>query len=154
MTVAIPVVKNKYWIVEADDGQKVATIQAADDGVILVQGDLRHKYPSIKILELEHNIKFSKTKTQAPVRVNSVYDYPSSSRPYNAIYDIKNKLPLYTTSKKSKSYRCAGYYLIQLGSLWVTDFCPKRIILTRNPYLGPFRTSQQMLDQFDKLAQV
>ena len=33
---ARPVVKNKYWIVEKD-GEKIATIQAANDGVVFVQ---------------------------------------------------------------------------------------------------------------------
>jgi hypothetical protein len=147
---AKPVVKNKYWIVE-DDGRKIATIQAADDGVVLVQDNRRLKYPSIKVLGTAHNIRFvggQKTQTTA---VASVYDYPSRTIPYNAIYDLKLRLPLYTTTKSSRSYYCAGYYLIRYESGWVKEFSPKKIILTRNQYLGPFRTSEECNQQLAHL---
>ena len=147
---AKPVVKNKYWIVE-QDGEKVATIQTSVDGVVLVEGDRRQKYPSIKVLGTAHNIKFVHNKPQKSQN-NSVYDYPSKNRPYNAIFDLKLRLPLYTNSRKSKSYFCAGYYLVKYGSEWTTEFCPKKIILTRNPYLGPFKSEQCMLESLSSLS--
>ena len=149
---ARPVVKNKYWIVERD-GHKIGTIQAAEDGVVLVQADRRLKYPSIKLLGTAHNIRFVRGQTNPTRSIDSVYDYPSRGVPYNAIYDVRLKLPLYTTSKKSRSYYCAGYYLVNYGSEWVTEFCPKKIILTRNQYLGPFACQADMLDQLAKLTQ-
>ena len=139
---AKPVVKNKYWIVE-DDGRKVGTIQAADDGVVLVEGERRLKYPSIKVLGTAHNIRFVSGQRKPTASVDSVYDYPCRTRPYNAIYDLRLKLPLYTTSAKSRSYYCAGYYLIQLNDQWYTEFCPKKIIASRNPFIGPFRTEAE-----------
>jgi len=143
---AKPVVKNKYWIVERD-GEKIGTIQAADDGVVLVQGNLRSKYPSIKVLGTAHNIKFVRGKLQKPVQIPSVYEYPCHSLPYNAVYDIKLKLPLYTTCKKSKSYYCAGFYAISYENQWLIEFCPKKIILVRNQFYGPFLTKDQALQQ-------
>lgn len=148
---ARPVVKNKYWIVEKD-GEKIATIQAANDGVVFVQDGRREKYPSIKVLGTTHNIKFAKNKSQ-PIRAsNVVYDYPCSSTPHNAMYDLKLRLPLYTTSKKSKSYYCAGYYLIKYASDWTVEFCPKKIILTRNQYQGPFQSESAVLDNLQSLS--
>jgi hypothetical protein len=147
---ARPVVKNKYWIVEKD-GRKIATIQAADDGVVLVEGEQRSKYPSIRVLGTAHNIRFVNSKRRAQVSENSVYEYPCSSSPYNAIYDLKLRLPLYTTTRKSKSFYCAGYYLVQYENHWLTEFCPKKIILTRNRFIGPFRTEQDMLDKLHSL---
>ena len=148
---AKPIIKNKYWIVE-DDGRKVGTIQAAEDCVVLVQDNRRLKYPSIKVLGTAHNIRFVREQKKPTVSVDSVYDYPCRGTPYNAIYDLRLKLPLYTTIKKSRSYRCAGYYLIQIDNIWVTEFCPKKIFLTRNPYLGPYKTEQDMLDNLKSLS--
>lgn len=151
MRQAKPIVKNKYWIVE-DNGRKVATIQAADDGVVLVQDERRLKYPSITVLGTAHNIRFVRGLRKQTASVDSVYDYPCRTRPYNAIYDLKSKLPLYTTSAKSRSYFCAGYYLIKIGTEWLSEFCPKRIILQRNTYLGPFITEDAMLDSLKSLS--
>lgn len=139
---AKPVVRNKYWIVE-NNGQKIATVQAAEDGVVFVQDNHRLKYPSIKVLGTEHNIRFVSGQRKPTKSVDSVYDYPSRSTPYNAIYDLRLKLPLYTESRKSKSFYCAGYYLVQIGTTWSEEFCPKKIILTRNNYHGPFHSLEQ-----------
>jgi len=136
---AKPVIKNKYWIVE-DDGRKIGTIQAAEDGVVLVQDNRRLKYPSIKILGTAHNIRFVSGQRKQTTSVDSVYDYPCRVVPYNAIYDVKLRLPLYTNDNKSKSYYCAGYYLVKYENNYIVEFCPKKIILTRNSYLGPFKT--------------
>ena len=140
---AKPVVKNKYWIVE-DDGRKVGTIQVAEDGVVLVQDNRRLKYPSIKVLGTAHNIRFVREQRTQTASVDSVYDYPCRTVPYNAIYDLRLRLPLYTTTRKSRSYRCAGYYLVCIDSQWIEEFCPKKIILTRNKFLGPFQSREQM----------
>lgn len=148
---AKPIVKNKYWIVE-DNGRKIGTIQAAEDGVVLVQEDRRLKYPSIKVLGTAHNIRFVREQKKPTVSADSVYDFPCRGTPYNAVYDLRLKLPLYTSTRKSKSYYCAGYYLVMYGSQWATEFAPKKIILTRNRYLGPFRTEQAMLDNLRSLT--
>lgn len=148
---AKPVVKNKYWIVE-DDGRKVGTIQAAEDGVVLVQNNRRLKYPSIKVLGTAHNIRFVRGQRKQTASVDSAYDYPCRTVPYNAIYDLRSKLPLYTTSKKSKSYYCAGYYLVNLGLHWMIEFCPKKIILKRNRFLGPFKFEAQAREKLSEIA--
>jgi hypothetical protein len=148
---AKPIVKNKYWIVE-DDGRKIGTVQAADDGVVLVQDNHRLKYPSIKVLGTAHNIRFVSGQRTQTRSVDSVYDYPSRGTPYNAIYDLKLRLPLYTTSRKSKSYYCAGYYLVRYENEWIREFCPKKIILQRNQYHGPFATERAQLDCLEQLS--
>jgi hypothetical protein len=148
---AKPVVKNKYWIVE-DDGRKVATIQAAEDGVVLVKDNHRLKYPSVKVLGTAHNIRFVRGHTHQTTSANSVYDYPCHARPYNAIYDLRMKLPLYTTSLKSKSYYCAGYYLVNYETQWLLEFCPKKIILIRNKFMGPFCNQLQAQDNLITLT--
>lgn len=147
---ARPVVKNKYWIVERN-GEKIGTIQASVDGVVLVEGERRKKYPSIKVLGTAHSIRFARGRNPKRLSALTVYDYPARERAYNAIYDLRLRLPLYTASKKSKSYFCAGYYLINLGSHWMLEFCPKKIILTRNKFLGPFKSEDRAREKLTEI---
>lgn len=137
---AKPVVKNKFWIVE-ENGRKVGTIQAVPDGVVFVHGHQREKFPTFKLLSKKHNINVARGRQQNRENINSVYDYPCEGPVYNPVYDLKLRLPLYTKEDKSKSYYCAGYYLVEVEeSHWVSMYCPKKLILTRNRYQGPFRT--------------
>ena len=75
---------------------------------------------------------------------NIIYGYPTSSRPYEPVYNVKKKLPLFAKSAKSKSQYCAGHYVIQFRKGWVKSFCPKLITLERYPYAGPFKTEAEM----------
>jgi len=149
--IAKPVVKNKFWVVE-DQGQRVATIQAADDGsIVYVHADYREKYPSIKILSKQHNIKFTAPNKILKDKDNQVYGYPVAGGSYNVVYDIKKRLPIYTKTEKSKSQYCAGYYLMLLNNIWTKSFCPKSISINRYPYLGPFKTETEMLNKLKEV---
>ena len=75
---------------------------------------------------------------------NEVHGYPTSVSPFNSMYDIKKKLPLFTKSEDSKSLYCAGYYVIKFDKGWVKSFCPKLITLQRYEYHGPFKTDLEM----------
>ena len=141
---AKPVVKNKFWVVE-EDGHQVGTIQAVPDGVVLVQGSLREKFASLKLLTSKHNIKVARASKQTQVK-NTVYDYPCDVKPFNPIYDVRLKLPLYTKEAKSKSYYCAGYYLVNIEGTWITEYCPKKIVLSRHEFYGPF-TNKDTLNE-------
>lgn len=143
--IAKPVVKNKFWIVE-DHGMKIATIQAIEEGgFVYVHDNQREHFPSIKILSREHNIEFDKSKAaKSKDEVHEVYGYPSNFRTYNEIFDVQRKLPIFTKTSKSKSFFCAGYYLIKFSNTWVKAFCPKAITLNRYEYLGPFKSQDEM----------
>lgn len=138
---AKPVLDDKFWVVE-DEGTTIATIQATDKGVVLVSGQYRESYPSIKVLADRHQIHFDsppkKTKT-----THEIYNFPCSSLPYNAVWDVKRKLPIFTKESDSKSYFCAGYYSVKTETEWVSVFCPKSITLNRHAYKGPFVTFAQ-----------
>ena len=73
-----------------------------------------------------------------------VHGYPTRTKPYNSMYDIQNKLPLFTKSEKSKSVYCAGYYLIKFNVNWLKSYCPKLITVERNEYMGPYKTEFEM----------
>ena len=78
---ATPVVKNKFWIVERD-GEKVATIQALDEGegVVWVTGTERQKYPTIKMLKDKYKIEFVKYSRARPKAEYEIYGYATSGK--------------------------------------------------------------------------
>lgn len=141
--IAKPVVKNKFWIVESN-GQKVATIQAVEEGgFAYVHDNERELFPTIKLLSSKYNIEFVKAEKPSKGEGHDVYGYPCSNKPHNEIYDVQRKLPIYTKSSKSKSYFCAGYYLVKFSNTWVKAYCPKTITLNRYDYAGPFKTPEE-----------
>jgi len=141
--IAKPVVKNKFWIVE-EDGHKIATIQAVEEGgFVYVHNNEREPFPTIKLLTKKYNIEFVKAEKLSKAETHEVYGYPCSNKPHNEIYDVQRKLPIYTKSLKSKSFFCAGYYLVKFSNTWVKAYCPKAITLNRYDYLGPFKTAEE-----------
>lgn len=146
--IAKPVLKNKYWIVESE-GTKIATIQAVEEGgFVYVQDANRQKYPTIKLLSKEHNIVFDSESTKkSSAAEHMVYGYPVKQKPWNALWDVKHQFPIFTKTSKSKSYYCAGYYIIKFNTGWVKGICPKFITLNRYEYQGPFKTKEEMQEQ-------
>jgi len=151
---AKPVVKNKFWIVERE-GQQVATIQATPEGVVLVKGDQRLKFVNFKLLSAKYNIKLSRGSVgvKTPIRTHDIYGFPTDSKPHNAVYNVRKRLPYYTKTAKSKSYYCAGYYAINFNDQWDTHFCPKSITVNRYPYYGPYRTKIEAENKVQELSQ-
>ena len=141
---ATPVVKNKFWIVEKD-GNKVATIQTIDDGsIVWVDGSTRERFPTIKMLKDRHNVEFLRYHNSKH-RDDGVYGFPVSGRHYNELYDVNRRLPIYTKQERSKSFYCAGYYLVKLGSSWTKQYCPKLITLQRYEFQGPWATEEEQI---------
>ena len=143
------VVKNKYWIVE-DNGKKVATILSNSNGVVYVdQKDLhRVQFSSLKLLSDRYNIIVDKTKPQKTIKeLHNVYGYPCDHNAQNILWDVQHRLPIFTKGSKSKSFFCAGYYIVKFNNGWVKSYCPKLITLNRYPYQGPYSSQEQMQEQ-------
>lgn len=141
--VAKPVVKNKYWIVE-EGGNKVATIQAIEEGgYSYVHDAVREKFPSIKLISEKYNITFLKVDKKSKDKSSSVYGYPCSTKSFNEVYDVARKLPIYTKTQNSKSFFCAGHYLIKYNQSWVYEFCPKLITVNRYEFKGPYKSKEE-----------
>jgi hypothetical protein len=141
MLTAKTIVKNKFWIVE-EDGQKVATIQSLPTGVAYVKDNMREPFASISMLKSKYNIAFDKPGKAAKRKAVSsdVHGYPCDITPFNPLMDLSKNLPIYTKTEKSKSYFCAGHYLIRFNVGVVHTYCPKLITLDRYEYYGPFIT--------------
>jgi hypothetical protein len=141
---ARPVVKNKFWIVERD-GEKIATIQAVDEGgFVFVDHEQRQQYASVKSIKNKLNIVFDRPEKQKSETTNEVYGFPASTKTYNCLFHVSKRLPIYTKNLKSKSYHCAGYYAIQFNSTWTKAYCPKLITLQRYQFLGPFKSKAEL----------
>ena len=146
--IAKPIVKNKMWIVESA-GTKVGNIMTVDEGgVVYLHDNQRESFPSIKLLSKQYNIEFVKAEKPKKIKqdVYDVYGFPTNSAPNNEVLDVQRYLPIYTKGAKSKSFFCAGYYIIKFSSTWVRAYCPKLITLNRYEYQGPFKTQDRMVE--------
>jgi hypothetical protein len=146
--IAKPVVKNKFWIVE-EGGEKIATIQAIEEGgFAYVHDEQRELFPSIKMISKKYNIEFVKAEKPKKEKLDiyDVYGFPTNTQPNNEVLDVQRYLPIYTKGAKSKSFFCAGYYIIKFSSTWVRAYCPKLITLNRYEYQGPFKTQERMVE--------
>lgn len=147
--IARPVLKNKYWIVESE-GNKVATIQAVEDGgFVYVHDNERERFTTIKLLSKAHNVVFDSTSTKKEKIITESHEahgFPVTNKPWNTLWDVKHQFPVYTKTSKSKSFYCAGYYIIKFNNGWVKSYCPKFITLNRYEYQGPFKTKTEMQD--------
>ena len=144
MIIAKPVVDKQYWILQQDD-KKVGNVEACAGGYQVKINNQIEQYKTIKMVEQRVNIQFEtgfKTaKKKAPEY--SVHGYPTSGRVYNPMWDVPQKLPIYTKTNKSKSWFAAGWYTVKKGRNWSTVHDPKLIVLQRYQYTGPFYSSEE-----------
>ena len=151
---AKPVLQGKFWIVE-QDGQKVGTMSYNEEQ--------RYMFSSAAETCFFDNTRQMKRKfgidiewgdavsnIEAVESNKEIHGYPTSVCPFNSMYDVKQKLPLFTKSEKSKSLYCAGYYIIRFEKGWVKSFCPKLITIERYEAQGPFKTALEMKQALSK----
>lgn len=150
MTVkAKEILDGKFWILE-DGGVKVATLSLSEDKYILSDANGTRFVKNAKQIEKSFGkIDWSKLEI-TEVTNKEVHGFDTSCVPHNPLFDVKNKLPLFTKSPKSKSLYCAGYFIIRFEKGWVKSFCPKLITLERYEYKGPFKTSLEMRTELSK----
>lgn len=147
MIKAKPVIPDQYWILKEND-RKVGNIEANASGFSVKINNETHIFKSIGNIKQQVDIDFETIeKNSSNAKTNEVYGYPTSSYPYNAIYNVKHQVPLWTRDEKSKSWYAAGWFLIKQGRRWESTFCPKLITIQRYPYQGPFKTKEEMHDK-------
>ena len=140
-------IPNKEWIIE-DEGKKIGSIAKRKKGYDFLRKGKKFEFRTLEEIKQELGISIieggAKKKVEAETINFAIYDYPCSSKPYEPVYNVKKKLPLFAKSAKSKSQYCAGYYVIKFRKGWVKSFCPKLITLERYPFHGPFKTDAEM----------
>jgi len=146
---AKPVLKDKFWIIENDE-QRIGTMSWNDDRYMFSTSgetcffdnkrDMKQKFGADIIWT-----EVTTSNNNIPDELDLiVHGFKTSVKPYNTMYDVKRKLPLFTKSNKSKSAYCAGYYIIEFEKGWVKSFCPKLITIERYNSKGPFKTEMEM----------
>lgn len=150
-------VPNKEWLV-TDDNKKIGSISKNKKGYTFMRKGKTMDFKDLAEVKKEFGIALfeeSIKKHKEPADKNfSIYDFPCRSKPYDPVYSVKKKLPLFAKSSKSKSQYCAGYYIILRRKGWATSFCPKLITLDRYPYHGPFKSEQEMKAMLNKMDKV
>ena len=148
--IAKPIIKNQYWVV-TDGEKKVGNVISDGTGFdVKLDGTLSHydnanditKFTKIRFQPMKSN----KTKAQVPYP-----EFPTTSKIYNSIFDIKRKLHLFTKNTKSKCYHVAGWFAMEQNGSKQVIFCPKYIFIQRYKYLGPYKTEFEANEQINSL---
>ena len=141
------VIPNKEWIIE-DHGQKIGSVAKLKKGYEFFRRGQKINFKDLKALTDEFGVTLAEGKKPHNFEIEPVsykiYEFPCSSKPFEAVYNVKKKLPLFAKSAKSKSQYCAGYYVIKFRKGWVKSFCPKMITLERYQFCGPYKTEIEM----------
>jgi hypothetical protein len=144
---AKPIIDGKFWIVEKD-GSKIATLHKKENNKFILSstsGEVMFNKKDDLTKQFGKDFFLTNKKVKVTrAEPNDCHSFPTSVKPYNSMYDVRNKLPLFTKSNASKSLYCAGYYVIKFNKGWVKSFCPKVITLERNEFKGPFKTEFEM----------
>ena len=148
---SIKIVKpNASWIItDSKDKTKIGSIVKKLDNSYSVK--LRGEnmmYTSEQLIKnFGQHIFKDKTKKNilSAQLINSVYGYQTHTKPFNQVYHMQCKVPIFTKENKSKSFYCAGYYIIRINKDWLHQFCPKLITLLKYKFHGPFKTEQKAM---------
>lgn len=143
-------IDGKFWLIEAE-GEKLGTLTKEKKGYSFMRKGQKVDIADLAVFQTlfgisinEEQLKKEKLSSKIDAQGYSIYEFPCSSKPYNPVYDVRQKLPIYSKSDKSKSQYCAGYYVIKFRKGWVKSFCPKLITLERYDNRGPFKTELEM----------
>ena len=145
---AKPILKDKFWIVENNE-ERIGTMSWNDDRYMFSSNAETCFFNNKREMKVRFGSEIvwtDITPKKEPKTIENyiVHGFSTSVSPYNTMYDVKRKLPLFTKSNKSKSAYCAGYYIIQFDKGWVKSFCPKLITIERYQSKGPFKTEFEM----------
>lgn len=145
--IAKPVIDKQFWIIKEDD-RKVGNVEACDGGYQVKINNQIQQFKSIKMVEKRVQIQFEtsvRSAVKTTTKPQQVHGYPTSGRAHNGIWNVQDKLPLYTKAPKSKSWYAAGWYRVKKGRTWRVVQDPKLILLQRYAYQGPFHSREETM---------
>ena len=147
------VLKDKFWIIENNE-QLIGTMSWNDDRYMFSTTGETCFFDNKRQINQRFGSEIVWTDLSTPKEVTQedlvIYEFPTSVTPYNTMYDVQRKLPLFTKSAKSKSLYCAGYYIIHFDKGWVKSFCPKLITVERYESKGPFKSELEMRQELSR----
>jgi len=141
MIKAKPIVDKEFWILKEGD-EKVGNIQAVPNGYSVTINNMNATFKTLSLIKKQTNISFD-TLDLNKDKDNTIYGFDPKCKAYNAMFDVEQHLPLFTKTRKSKSWFAAGWYNVFQHNTWIPMENPKLITLQRYNYEGPFKTSPQ-----------
>ena len=139
MIIAKPVIPDQYWILKQDD-KKIGNIESGPQGYNVRINNQVINYKSLDMLQQRVPVDFQEiTATKVELK-NEVHGFPTDGPAHNAIFDVRQQLPLWTKEERSKSWFAAGWYRVKIHRNWQVANCPKLIVLQRYQYQGPYAT--------------
>jgi hypothetical protein len=149
-------IPNKEWLIKDSSG-KIASIAKFKKGYLVLKNGKAVAFKNITEVKAAVGVAFFEESIKDHKRddppVYNIYGYPCKNKPYEPLYNVHKKLPLYIKRAKSKSQHCAGHYIIKFRKGWVKSFCPKLITLERYPYQGPWKTEEESKQELKKANQ-
>ena len=130
-------VSNKFWILK-DGSIKVGEVNIQNNKYNVSVHGQQMLYQTRDAVVNDTGINLPDVATPAN-KDKIIHGYPVQGDYFNAMWDLKLNLPLYTKNKDSKSQFAAGYYVIKIKGTWRSILSPKLIILQRNEYHGPYK---------------
>ncbi len=144
--------RDRFWIIE-HNGSRIGTIQRHDQNQFIVTGT-DSSVTNCTLEEIEDKFNLFDTTDVVEHKqdlVKEVYGYPTKHSPYNAVFDVHHKLPLYSKSPNSDNMYAAGYYCVKFPKGWVKGFCPKLSTIAENDFEGPFKTVMEQRKVFSNV---
>ena len=130
------------WVItdEKDLNKLGSIVKEQDNNYLLKLQGLNRSLSKEQLVKSFGSQLFALPKGKTLLHDNLVNDFPVDiEKPFNKMYYVKKKVPIYTKELKSKSFYCAGHYLVNKKN-WTTIFCPKLITLEKYKFHGPFET--------------
>lgn len=149
--IAKTILKDKFWIMESND-QKIGTLSYNDERYMFSSPEETCFFNNTRQIKKRFGQELEFITFENKIEQEYfVQGYPTSTQPFNSMFDVKKRLPLFTKSDKSKSLYCAGYYIIKFDKGWVKSFCPKLITVERYETKGPFKTELEMRQELSNV---
>lgn len=138
MIEAKPVIKDQYWILK-DGDKKIGNIQAGPEGYSVRINDTVSIVDNLSRISKLAKIYFEQPAGSSKKNDSKIYGYDPGCRTYNAMYDVRRQLALFTKTKTSKSWFAAGWFRVCQHGIWSIQKNPKLITLQRYQFEGPYR---------------
>lgn len=139
-------IDKQFWILQ-EGNEKVGNIEACAGGFQVKINNQTQTYKTIRMAAQRANIHFEHGPKSSKCDSNQVHGFPAVARVYNPVWDVQRGLPLYTKTKKSKSWFAAGWFAVRRGKSWKILQDPKFITLERYQFHGPFQSQQDAANQ-------
>ena len=101
-TIAKPIVNGKFWVLQQNN-QKIGSVEKTPTGYFLKTNKEASRFKTINSLRDITKIKFDSILERVQHPENQVNRFPTDCKPYNGVWDINQRLPIYTKKRNLKA---------------------------------------------------